>query len=90
MMMTKMVVVDDDGAMEMVMRMMYSYTTEDVSTAGAAVTTAGAAVTTAGAAVTTAGASISTASPLRVSTAKDISTTETLVYIRRSEAKDKG
>ncbi|GJY98094.1 hypothetical protein Tco_0515004 [Tanacetum coccineum] len=40
--------------------------------------------------VTTAGASISTASPPRVFTAKDISTTKTLVYIRRSAAKDKG
>ncbi|GJR76702.1 putative ribonuclease H-like domain-containing protein [Tanacetum coccineum] len=39
--------------------------------------------------VTTAGASISTASPLRISTAKNISTTETLVYIRRSATKDK-
>ncbi|GJY63866.1 putative ribonuclease H-like domain-containing protein [Tanacetum coccineum] len=44
---------------------------------------------TVGAAITTAGASISTASPLRVSTAEDISTAETLVYIRRSAAKDK-
>ncbi|GKC98145.1 hypothetical protein Tco_1168420, partial [Tanacetum coccineum] len=52
------------------------YTTEDVSTAGASVTTAG--------------ASISTVSPPRVSTAEDINTTKTLVYIRRSEAKDKG
>ncbi|GJY08233.1 hypothetical protein Tco_0375287 [Tanacetum coccineum] len=52
------------------------YTAEDVSTAGVAVTTTG--------------ASISTASPPRVSTAKDISTAETLVYIRRSAAKDKG
>ncbi|GKA46364.1 hypothetical protein Tco_0739247 [Tanacetum coccineum] len=51
------------------------YTAEDVSTAGAAVTTAG--------------ASISTASPPRVSTAEDISTAETLVYIRRSAAKYK-
>ncbi|GKC84343.1 hypothetical protein Tco_1140060 [Tanacetum coccineum] len=40
--------------------------------------------------VTIAGASISTASPLRVSTVEDISTTETLVYIRKSAAKDKG
>ncbi|GKC95303.1 hypothetical protein Tco_1160745, partial [Tanacetum coccineum] len=40
--------------------------------------------------VSTAGASISTASPLRVSTTEDISTAETLVYIRRSAAKDKG
>ncbi|GJS96954.1 hypothetical protein Tco_0803922 [Tanacetum coccineum] len=47
-------------------------------------------VSTAGAAVTTAGAYISTASPPRVSTAEDISTAETLVYIRRSAAKDKG
>ncbi|GKF19933.1 hypothetical protein Tco_0068571, partial [Tanacetum coccineum] len=52
------------------------YTGEDVSTAGAAVTTAG--------------ASISTSSPPRVSTAEDINTAKTLVYIRRSEAKDKG
>ncbi|GKF10135.1 hypothetical protein Tco_0048061, partial [Tanacetum coccineum] len=52
------------------------YTAKDVSTAGAAVTTTG--------------ASISTASPPRVSTAKEISTAETLVYIRRSGAKDKG
>ncbi|GJT65621.1 hypothetical protein Tco_1017101 [Tanacetum coccineum] len=41
---------------------------------------------------TTVSASISTVSPLRVSTAKDISGAETLVYIRRSasKAKDKG
>ncbi|GKB01518.1 putative ribonuclease H-like domain-containing protein [Tanacetum coccineum] len=52
------------------------YTIEDVSTAGAAVTTAG--------------ASISTASPPRDSTTEDISTAETLMYIRRSAAKDKG
>ncbi|GKD04738.1 hypothetical protein Tco_1179712 [Tanacetum coccineum] len=52
------------------------YTAKDVSTAGAAVTTIG--------------ASISTAGPPRVSTAEDISTAETLVYIRRSTAKDKG
>ncbi|GKE05452.1 hypothetical protein Tco_1397470 [Tanacetum coccineum] len=51
------------------------YTAEDVSTAGAAVTTTS--------------ASISTASPQRVSTAEDISTAETLVYIRRSATKDK-
>ncbi|GJY23102.1 hypothetical protein Tco_0396760 [Tanacetum coccineum] len=51
------------------------YTAKDVSTTSAAVTTAG--------------ASISTASPPRVSTAEDISTVETLVYIRRSAAKDK-
>ncbi|GKB93874.1 hypothetical protein Tco_0980011 [Tanacetum coccineum] len=52
------------------------YTTEDVSIAGAAVTTTG--------------ASISTASPLRVSTAEDISTAKTLVYIRMTAAKYKG
>ncbi|GKD80183.1 hypothetical protein Tco_1342804 [Tanacetum coccineum] len=52
------------------------YTAEDVSTTGATVTTFG--------------ASINTASPLRVSTAEDISTVETLVYIRRSATKDKG
>ncbi|GKA31470.1 hypothetical protein Tco_0717775 [Tanacetum coccineum] len=52
------------------------YTAKDVSTVGAAVTTDG--------------ASISTANPPRVSTAEDISTAETLVYIRRSAAKDKG
>ncbi|GJZ90582.1 hypothetical protein Tco_0662509 [Tanacetum coccineum] len=51
------------------------YSTEDVSTAGATVTTAG--------------DSISIASPLRVSTAEDISTAETLMYIRRSASKDK-
>ncbi|GKB53863.1 putative ribonuclease H-like domain-containing protein, partial [Tanacetum coccineum] len=51
------------------------YTAEDVSTACVAVTTAG--------------ASISTASPPRVSTTEDISTAETLMYIRRSAAKDK-
>ncbi|GJY94199.1 putative ribonuclease H-like domain-containing protein [Tanacetum coccineum] len=50
----------------------------------------GSSPSTVGAAVTTAGASISTTSPLRVSTSKDISTAETLVYIRRSAAKDKG
>ncbi|GJZ03339.1 hypothetical protein Tco_0536614 [Tanacetum coccineum] len=41
-------------------------------------------------AVTTASATISIASPPRVSTAEDISTAETLVYIRRSASKDKG
>ncbi|GKC77137.1 hypothetical protein Tco_1127911 [Tanacetum coccineum] len=51
------------------------YTTKDVSAAGAAVTTVG--------------ASISNVSPPRVSTAEDISIAETLVYIRRSAAKDK-
>ncbi|GKA48834.1 hypothetical protein Tco_0741792 [Tanacetum coccineum] len=40
--------------------------------------------------VTTAGDFISIASPPRVSTAEDISTTKTLVYIRRGAAKDKG
>ncbi|GKG23347.1 hypothetical protein Tco_0391383, partial [Tanacetum coccineum] len=35
-------------------------------------------------------ASISTVSPLRVSTAEDISGAETLVYIRKSASKDKG
>ncbi|GJT31094.1 putative ribonuclease H-like domain-containing protein [Tanacetum coccineum] len=45
-------------------------------------------VSTAGAAITTTGASISTASPPRVSTAEDIITAETLVYIRRSATKD--
>ncbi|GJS43759.1 hypothetical protein Tco_0568802 [Tanacetum coccineum] len=52
------------------------YTPEDVSIAGAAVTTAS--------------VTISTASPLRVYTADDISTAETLVYIKRSASKDKG
>ncbi|GKC99176.1 hypothetical protein Tco_1169451 [Tanacetum coccineum] len=48
--------------------------------------------TTASIPVTTASASISTVSPLRVSTAEDISGAETLFYIRRSasKAKDKG
>ncbi|GKB07852.1 hypothetical protein Tco_0836136 [Tanacetum coccineum] len=40
--------------------------------------------------ITTVSASISTASPPRVSTAEDISTAKTLVYIRRSASKDKG
>ncbi|GJZ94842.1 hypothetical protein Tco_0667045 [Tanacetum coccineum] len=52
------------------------YTAEDVSTAGAVVTTAG--------------TSIITTIPPRVSTAKQISIAETLVYIKRSAAKDKG
>ncbi|GJU39709.1 hypothetical protein Tco_1192666 [Tanacetum coccineum] len=52
------------------------YTAEDVSTTGAVVTTVS--------------ASISIASPLRVSTTEEISTAKTLVYIRRSAAKDKG
>ncbi|GKB44766.1 hypothetical protein Tco_0889708 [Tanacetum coccineum] len=51
------------------------YTVEDVSTAGVAVTTAG--------------AFIHTSSPPRVSTTEDISTAETLVYIRRNTAKTK-
>ncbi|GJY94132.1 putative ribonuclease H-like domain-containing protein [Tanacetum coccineum] len=46
-------------------------------------------VSTAGVTVTTASASISTACPTRVSTADDITLAETLVYIRRSVAKDK-
>ncbi|GKB10272.1 hypothetical protein Tco_0844195 [Tanacetum coccineum] len=58
------------------------YIAEDVSTAMP--------VSTAGAAVTTASVTISTVSPPRVYTAEDISTTETLVYIRRSASKDKG
>nr|GEU91212.1 hypothetical protein [Tanacetum cinerariifolium] len=41
-------------------------------------------------AVTTASITVSTASPIRVSTADDISMAKTLVYIRRSAAKDKG
>ncbi|GJX66174.1 hypothetical protein Tco_0300517 [Tanacetum coccineum] len=63
-----------------------------VTTAGLEISTANIAVSTANAAVTTTSASISTVSPLRVSTAKDISGSETLVYIRRSasKAKDKG
>ncbi|GKC01423.1 hypothetical protein Tco_0987559 [Tanacetum coccineum] len=64
-------------------------TTEEVYTAKEGVSTAKP-VSTAGVAVTTASASIITASPPRVSTAEDISTTETLVYIRRSASKDKG
>ncbi|GKA75058.1 hypothetical protein Tco_0781436 [Tanacetum coccineum] len=56
------------------------------------ISTANIAVSTVDAAVTTASASISTVSTLRVSTAKDISGAETLVYIRRSasKVKDKG
>ncbi|GJT72435.1 hypothetical protein Tco_1031721 [Tanacetum coccineum] len=53
-------------------------TSKPVSTAGVAVTTASVAV-------------VSTASPTRrVSTANDITMAETLVYIRKSAAKDKG
>ncbi|GJW98155.1 hypothetical protein Tco_0179963 [Tanacetum coccineum] len=59
-------------------------TAKDVSTAKP-VSTAGAAVTTASV------AAVSTASPTRrVSTADDITMAETLVYIRKSAAKDKG
>nr|GEV02722.1 hypothetical protein [Tanacetum cinerariifolium] len=48
-------------------------------------------VSTAGAAVTTANVDVSPASPTRrVSTADDITMAETLLYIRRSAAKDKG
>ncbi|GKC10126.1 hypothetical protein Tco_1001736 [Tanacetum coccineum] len=49
-------------------------------------------VSTAGAAVTTASVAVSTASPIRntrVSTADDMTIAETLVYIRKSAAKDK-
>ncbi|GJU07835.1 putative ribonuclease H-like domain-containing protein [Tanacetum coccineum] len=46
-------------------------------------------VSTVGAAVTTASVVVSTASPTKVSTADDITIAETLVYIRRSAAKDK-
>ncbi|GKC40450.1 hypothetical protein Tco_1052834 [Tanacetum coccineum] len=46
-------------------------------------------VSTAGAAITTASVVVSTASPTKVSTADDITIAETLVYIRRSAAKDK-
>ncbi|GJU62878.1 hypothetical protein Tco_1244713 [Tanacetum coccineum] len=56
----------------------------DVSTAGP--------VSTAGAAVTTASVAVSTASPIRntrVSIADDITMAKTLVYIRKSAAKDK-
>ncbi|GJY77713.1 putative ribonuclease H-like domain-containing protein [Tanacetum coccineum] len=63
-----------------------------VTTTGLEISTANRAVSTADAAVTTVSAFISTVSPPRVSTAKDISGAETLVYIRRSasKAKDKG
>ncbi|GKG40522.1 hypothetical protein Tco_0467299, partial [Tanacetum coccineum] len=50
-------------------------------------------VSTVGAAVTTASVAFSTFSPIRnnrVSTADDITMAETLVYIRKSAAKDKG
>ncbi|GJV00927.1 hypothetical protein Tco_1330197 [Tanacetum coccineum] len=63
-----------------------------ITTAGLEISTTNIAVSIADAAVTTASVSISIVSPLRVSTAEDISGAETLVYIRRSEskAKDKG
>ncbi|GJS43226.1 hypothetical protein Tco_0568269 [Tanacetum coccineum] len=61
-----------------------------VTTARIKISIANILVNTAGATVTTASASISTVSPLRVSTAKDISGAETLVYIRKSASKDKG
>nr|GFA66196.1 hypothetical protein [Tanacetum cinerariifolium] len=44
---------------------------------------------TASAAVTTASITVSTASPTRLSTANDITMAETLVYIRKSAAKEK-
>ncbi|GJS94767.1 putative ribonuclease H-like domain-containing protein [Tanacetum coccineum] len=47
-------------------------------------------VSTAGVVITTASVVVSTASPTKVSTADDITIAETLVYIRRSAAKDKG
>ncbi|GJV44262.1 hypothetical protein Tco_1428798 [Tanacetum coccineum] len=65
---------------------------KEVSTAKKDVSTAEP-VSTAGAAVTTASVAVSTASPTRntrVSTADDITMAETLVYIRKSAAKDKG
>ncbi|GJT29617.1 ribonuclease H-like domain-containing protein [Tanacetum coccineum] len=61
------------------------YTEKDVSTAEP--------VSTAGAVVTTDSVAVSTASPTRntgVSTTDDITMAETLVYIRKSAAKDKG
>ncbi|GJV28902.1 hypothetical protein Tco_1385350 [Tanacetum coccineum] len=65
---------------------------KEVSTAERDVSTAEP-VSTAGAAVTTASIAVSTVSPTRntrVSTADDITMAETLVYIRKSAAKDKG
>ncbi|GKE38197.1 hypothetical protein Tco_1461602 [Tanacetum coccineum] len=47
-------------------------------------------VSTAGAAITTASVAVSTVSPTRVSTTDDITMAETMVYIRKSAAKDKG
>ncbi|GJS54636.1 hypothetical protein Tco_0627998 [Tanacetum coccineum] len=63
-----------------------------VTTTGLEISTANRAVSIVYAAVTTVSAFNSTVSPPRVSTAKDISGAETLVYIRRSasKAKDKG
>ncbi|GJT58468.1 putative ribonuclease H-like domain-containing protein [Tanacetum coccineum] len=66
--------------------------TKEVSTAEKDVSTVER-VSTAGAVVTTASVAVSTVSPTRntgVSTADDITMTETLVYIRKSAAKDKG
>nr|GEV18523.1 hypothetical protein [Tanacetum cinerariifolium] len=64
--------------------------TTEVSTAEKEVST-DEPVSTAGAAVTIASVDVSSASPTRrVSTADDITLAETLVYIRRSVAKDKG
>ncbi|GKG51055.1 hypothetical protein Tco_0539179, partial [Tanacetum coccineum] len=66
--------------------------TKEVSTAKKDVSTVER-VSTAGAVVTTASVAISTVSPTRntgVSTADDITMTETLVYIRKSEDQDKG
>ncbi|GJY78151.1 hypothetical protein Tco_0483952 [Tanacetum coccineum] len=60
-----------------------------VTTDGLEISTANIAVSIADVAVTTASASISTVSPLRVSTAEDISGAKTLVYIRRSASKAK-
>nr|GFB02491.1 hypothetical protein [Tanacetum cinerariifolium] len=63
---------------------------KEVSTAEKEVSTAEP-VSTAGAAVTTASVNVSPVSPTRrVSTADDITMAETLVYIRRSAAKEKG
>ncbi|GKD85574.1 hypothetical protein Tco_1356728 [Tanacetum coccineum] len=63
-----------------------------ITTAVLEISTANIAVSTADAEVTTSSASISTVSPLRVSTAEDISGAETQVYVRRSasKSKDKG
>ncbi|GKE00865.1 hypothetical protein Tco_1388848, partial [Tanacetum coccineum] len=63
-----------------------------VTTTGLEISTANIAVSIVDAVVTTDSSSISTVRPPRVSTIKDISGAETLVYIRRSasKAKDKG